>query len=128
MDILVISDTHIEPSKSFEEGWSKLGDYVVKNKPKYIVHLGDVACLNSLAHYINLRGDFTIDEEIVCVTKHLRAFEDKILREQEKNRYDKKKIYRPIKVLCLGNHDIRKDCTDIARIFKEYGWVVVPYL
>lgn len=128
MDILVISDTHISPARSFEEGWSKLGEYVVKNKPKYIVHLGDVACLDSLAHYISLRGDFTTDEELACVIKHLRAFEDKILREQEKNRYDKKKIYRPIKVLCLGNHDIRKDCTEIERIFKECGWVVVPYL
>jgi predicted phosphodiesterase len=128
MDFVVISDSHIAPDRPCDRYWSKLGEYVVKNKPKYIVHLGDVACLDSLAHFTSLRGDYSTDEELACVAKHLRAFEDKIRREQKKNRTDKKKIYRPIKILCLGNHDIRKDCTEIERIFKEWGWIVVPYL
>ena len=128
MDMLVISDSHISPDRPTEAYWHKLGEYVVKNKPEYIIHLGDVACLDSLAHFTSLRGDFTTDEELACVVKHLRAFEDKISSEQERNRSMKKKIYRPIKVLCLGNHDIRKDCTEIERVFKEHGWVVVPYL
>lgn len=128
MDILVISDTHIDPARPFYKGWQQLGKYVVKNKPKYIVHCGDVACLDSLAHYTSLRGDFTTEEELACVEKHLRAFEKAIIDDQEHSRAMKRKIYRPIKILTLGNHDIRKDCTEIKRIFEEHGWVVYDYL
>lgn len=128
IDYLVIGDSHIAPDRPFVTGWAMLGKYCVKHKPRYIIHVGDVACLDSLAHFVNLRGNFTTDEELQCVRKHLRAFEDVIASDNERCRASKHKMYRPIKVLCLGNHDIRKDCEDIKQIFKEWGWIVVDYL
>lgn len=128
MDYLVISDSHIDPAVPLTPLWTKLGEYCVKNKPRYIIHAGDVACLDSLSHYISQRGSFTTDEELACVERHLRAFEDVIKRDQERCRASKHRMYRPIKVLCLGNHDIRKDNSGIKNLFERYGWVVADYL
>jgi predicted phosphodiesterase len=127
MKYLVISDTHVSPACPFYEGWRKLGQYIVKNKPKYIVHLGDVADLNSLARYVTLRGDYSTEEELDCTAIHLNCLEVEIEKEQEKNRHDKKKVYKPIKILCLGNHDVRKDTTLIKDLFEQHGWIVAEY-
>lgn len=128
MDILVISDTHISPARSFVNGWEKLAAYCVKNKPRYIIHLGDVADLDSLNWYKDRRGNWTTEEELAHVQCHLQAFEDVI---DDYNAYQKqvhKKMYHPKKILCLGNHDVRKDFNGIEELFKQYGWVVSPYL
>lgn len=128
IDFLVIADSHIEPARPFLQGWEMLGKYCVKKKPRYIIHVGDVACLDSLAHYTSQRGDYTTDEELQWVERHIKALEKPINSYNELRRSSKHKMYRPIKVLCLGNHDIRKDCSEIRRIFEEHGWVVFDYL
>lgn len=128
MYMLVLSDSHITPACPNVVDWERLGDYVVKHKPACIVHLGDVANLDSLSRYKANRGVFTTEEEMATVSEHLIAFEDKLLAEQQKNRRDKKTIYRPRKVLCLGNHDVRNDFTGIQELFEDYGWEVHDYL
>lgn len=128
MDILVISDSHITPACPNVEDWARLGEYVVKKKPAVIVHLGDVADLASLAWLKNARGPYTTEEEMSAVSEHLMAFEDVLLAEQMKNRRDKKAIYRPHKILCLGNHDVRNGFTGIEELFEDCGWFVSPYL
>ena len=127
MDILVISDSHIDPRRSCVNLWRDLAKYVQEKQPKYIVHLGDVACLDSQAHYIADRGDYKLEEEVECVALHLKAFEKYLSDARNKARADHKKIYKPIKILCLGNHDIRKDVTVIEELFTEFGWIVAGY-
>lgn len=126
--MLVIADSHIAPTCPNVEDWERLGEYVVKHKPACIIHLGDVANLDSLAKYKASRGPYTTDEELATVSEHLVAFEDKLLAEQQKNRRDKKAIYRPRKVLCLGNHDVRNGFTGIQELFEDLGWEVHDYL
>lgn len=127
MDVLVISDTHITPERNFIEGWKKLGKYCVKNKPEYIVHLGDVADFDSLNFYVARRGSFTTEEELATVEKHLLAFENELLKAEQKTIKNKKKRYRPVKYLCLGNHDVRKDFDGVRELFLKYGWIVSDY-
>lgn len=128
MNILVISDSHISPACPNVELWTRLGEYVVKHKPDVIVHLGDVADLSSLAWLKNARGPYTTDDELATVAEHLVAFEDVLLAERNKNRKDKKAIYRPHKILCLGNHDVRNGYTGIQDLFEDFDWFVADYL
>lgn len=126
--ILVIADSHITPTAPNVDEWKALGEYVVKHKPEFIVHLGDVADLDSLAWMKNARGLYSTDEEMEVVRQHLFAFEEVLLAERQKNRHDKKAIYRPKKILCLGNHDVRQGFTGIEDLFTDLGWDVAPYL
>lgn len=128
MKVLVLSDSHISPVCPNVEEWKALGVWCVQEKPDYIIHLGDVANLDSLAWKIAARGPFTTDAELSCVLEHLKAFESVIKAEQLKNRKDKKKMYKPKRVLCLGNHDIRNNFTGIADLFRARGWDVHDYL
>lgn len=128
MKILVISDSHISPACPNIEDWRKLGEYCVKNKPDCIIHLGDVADLASQAWMKAARGPFTLDEELSAISQHIVAFEEVLEQYRNKCRHDKKAMYRPYKVLCLGNHDVRNDITTVEDIFTGYKWDVYDYL
>lgn len=128
MKILVIADSHISPSVPNIEDWEALGHYVVKTKPDCIVHLGDVADMDSLAWRKDARGMYTTEQELNNVKAHLLAFESVIKAYQDKCRRQKEKIYRPKKFLCCGNHDIRNGFTGIIDLFESCGWSVSDYL
>lgn len=128
MKILVIADSHISPSAPDLEDWENLGHYVVKTKPDCIVHLGDVADMDSLAWRKDARGVYTTEQELENVKQHLQAFENVIKIYQDKCRRQKEKIYRPKKFLCLGNHDIRNGYGGIDELFSNAGWSVTDYL
>lgn len=127
MKLLVISDTHITPDYNSVDDWQRLGEYVVRTKPDYIIHLGDVADMNSLAWLKAERGHHTTEEECEQVSQHLFAFEEVIRAEQAKNRRDHETIYNPTKFLCLGNHDVRQNSTHIQDIFEDCNWHVADY-
>ena len=128
MKILVIGDSHINPAIPNVTDWQRLGEYVIKTKPDAIVHLGDVADFASLAWYKAQRGEFTTEQEMEQVSLHIKAFEDVIKAEQDRNRRDHKTIYRPEKFLCLGNHDVRQGFTGIQDLFESLDWIVADYL
>lgn len=128
MTILVLSDSHISPKYSDVDIWKAIAEFVVQHKPEAIVHLGDVADFDSLAWLKAARGLFTYEEELDHVAQHLHAFEDILLEDRMTSRKYKKKIYKPRKILCLGNHDVRNGATGIADMFKDCGWEVYDYL
>ena len=128
MKILVIADSHISPTVPNIEDWEALGHYVVKTRPDCIVHLGDVADLDSLAWRKDARGLYSTKEEIDNVWQHLQAFEEILKIFQNKCRKQKEKIYRPLKFLCCGNHDVRNGFTGIMEMFESCGWSVLDYL
>lgn len=125
---LVISDSHIDPSCPNVNEWKQLGEYCVSHQPDYIIHLGDVANLNSLAWLKAARGELTTEQELAVVSEHLEAFENVIKAYNNKRRRDKKKLYRPKKVLTLGNHDVRNGNTGIEELFDSHRWDVHDYL
>lgn len=128
MKILVISDTHITPAVDATKYWKKLGVWCVKYKPECIVHLGDVADFDSQNWIKSSRGLYTLDQEIDSVADHLFAFENVLANFRNACRKNKHKIYRPKKILCLGNHDIRNDVSGrLEKIFMPWGWEVYDY-
>lgn len=128
MLILVISDTHISPANDSLKYWKNLGKYCVKYKPEYIVHLGDVADFDSQNWLKSSRGLYTLQEEMNSVADHLLAFETELSKYRRHCQDIKHKMYRPKKVLCLGNHDIRNDVSgSLENLFCGYGWDVLDY-
>lgn len=128
MKYLVIADSHISPTSPDIESWHNLGEYVVKTRPDIIIHLGDVADMDSLSWLKNSRGPYSTEEEMECVSAHLFAFEDVLLKDRQRSRQMKKRIYRPQKILCLGNHDVRNGFTGIDDLFTGCDWDVFGYL
>lgn len=126
--LLVISDTHLNPASDETELWYNLGKYCAETQPTFILHLGDVADLNSQAWKIAARGVYSLEEELDNVNTHLAAFEAAIEDYNNHQRVMKKRMYRPVKILTLGNHDVRNGCTGIQDIFEDYGWQVADYL
>ena len=126
--ILVIADSHINPVGAFPVLWRCLGEYCVKTKPDYVVHLGDVADLDSQAWLKASRGMYELDQEIDVVRCHLGAFHNAIKQHNENCRQMHRAMYNPKLVLCLGNHDVRNGSTAIADLFTEFGWEVHDYL
>ena len=128
--ILVIADSHINPENydDSSELWYRLGKYCVETQPDIIVHLGDVADLSSQAWKIAARGSNTLEEECECVINVLDIFDEAIEEYNRVQRRMKKKTYKPLKYLTLGNHDIRNGVTCIEDIFTDAGWIVVDYL
>ena len=128
MKFLVLADSHINPSCPNVEEWEGLGKFVLDYKPDCIVHLGDLADLQSQARYTSQRGLYTLGEEMECVAEHVHAFEDVLLKDRIQSRAMKKKQYKPRKVFCLGNHDVRNNITDIEEFMTDCGWEVHDYL
>lgn len=126
--LLVIADTHIRPSYDSIYQWSCLARYCLKTKPDYIIHLGDVADLDSQARLISNRGLYSLEEELKVVEHTLEAFHNVFKDYNNKQRQNKKKMYRPHLVLTLGNHDVRNGITHIQELFESFGWSVYPYL
>lgn len=124
MKYLIISDTHISPFQPQYKEWQRLSKYILDTKPDYIVHLGDVAELDSQASYVKDRGVFTLEQELDEVKKHLLILERALKVKQLKQKESKHKMYLPKKILCLGNHDTRKNNKDIKEIFESFGWEV----
>lgn len=127
--VLVISDTHINPSNvDCPYLWSALARYCIIHKPDCIIHLGDVADLDSQAWLVKNRGKYSIVEEIDAVEECVIAFHNVLDSYNRIRKNMKKKMYRPRLFLCLGNHDVRNNITDIDDLFTNFGWYVSPYL
>ena len=89
VNILVIADTHINPSQPDLELWTRLGEYCVKTKPDFIVHLGDVGNFDSQAWLKAARGTHTLEEELEVVKEKI---EDAKRKDDNKAKYDLMRI------------------------------------
>lgn len=125
--VVVISDTHLTPYAQDLDTWTRFAKWCTKNRPQYIVHLGDVADFQSCVWLKKDRGDYDTTEEISNVRNHLKAFEEVLDKYNEGRRAGHRKMYQPIKILCIGNHDKRSVESEqaIRDIFK--GWNVYDY-
>lgn len=127
--IVAISDTHLTPDTSEVELWKSFARWCTKHRPQYIVHLGDVSDFTSCVWLKKDRGCHTTTEEIASVSTHLEAFE-KVLEDYNKGRRaGHRKQYKPMKILCVGNHDKRTEESEkaVKRIFDKHGWEICEY-
>jgi len=106
---LIIPDTQCKPNNSFEHlEWA--GKYAAKTKPEVIIHLGDHWDMPSLSVYDVGKKSFegrTYSDDIKAGNAGMDAFMKPIIEEQNRQRRDKKKIWKPKKIFLIGNHEQR---------------------
>ena len=140
--ILLIPDTQCKQGVPTEH-LKALGNYIVEKQPDYIVHIGDHFDMPSLSSYSSRK-----QLEGARVLADIKAGQDamdelmKPLRKlQRKQKLNKKKVYRPKKIYCLGNHEERlnryieanpnlEGILDYPSSFglEHYGWEVYDFL
>lgn len=142
MKILVIPDVQAKPSDDFQF-LSWIGKYIVAKKPDVIVCIGDFADMESLCTYDVGTKDF----EGRRYTKDIGAAQDAMMQlmlpidiYNARQAAAKHALYRPRKVMLLGNHEnrinkaINRDpkleglisTDDLA--YDAFGWEVHPFL
>lgn len=142
-DHLVIPDTQVTPSSPTKH-LAALGNYIVEHRPEVIIQIGDWADMKSLCSYDkgtkgfdsrSYKEDIEASKEAMHV---LFAPVNKLIAKQKKAH---KEVYRPKKILTLGNHEHRittaltKDFSRLTGLiglenleYKKFGWEVVPFL
>jgi hypothetical protein len=140
--IIVIPDTQCKPGQDFSF-LSWIGKYIADKKPDVIVQIGDFADIPSLSSYDVGKKSFegrTYKADIEAAIEGMVALLAPIEKEQVRLARNKKKLWKPRKVLTLGNH-----CDRINRaiendrkleglistedlLYSDFGWEVYPFL
>jgi len=140
-DHLVIPDCHADPNYS-NERFTWIGNIAIDRRPQVIVCLGDFTDMNSLCSYDKGKKDFEgrrYKNDIACARDALTRINKPIDDFNEQQRKNKKALYKPHKVMLLGNHEHRIDrvvqyqpeldgtlsVDDLC--YQEFGWEVHPY-
>lgn len=115
--LLVIPDTQITAGSSLDR-FDAVGNYIVKQRPDHIVHLGDLMEMKLLWRKTTKtrwsEADVQIAiEEITEEISHTNSALHKMFKGIEplarRLKKSKKKPYKPTKSITLGNHDVRVD-------------------
>jgi hypothetical protein len=139
---IVIPDLQIRPGDDLSfVGW--IAKYIVHSKPDVLIQIGDWADMPSLSSWDQGKKSFegrTYKADIEAANNALEILEFYIDAEVARLVNNKKKQWRPRKVITLGNHENRIDrviesdrkldglvSTDHLE-FKEHGWEVYPFL
>ena len=109
--ILVLPDVQAKDGNDFTY-LNNIGQYICDKRPDAIVCLGDFADMPSLSSYDIGKKSFEgrrYSKDIVAVGQAQAALFDPLLSLQEKQKRNKEKVYKPFKVMLLGNHENRID-------------------
>jgi len=138
----VIPDVQFKPGND-TRFLERIGMYLVEKKPDVIVQIGDFADMPSLSSYDVGKKSFEgrrYNLDIEAAKQGMTALLSPIWEFNAKARQDKKKLYTPRLVLCLGNHENRiervvendprlEGTISLADLgYEEFGWQVVPFL
>tara|TARA_R110000803_G_scaffold1228_6_gene4029 strand:- start:7942 stop:8727 length:786 start_codon:yes stop_codon:yes gene_type:complete len=142
MKHLVIPDCQVKQGDPIEHlTWAGL--YAVKHKPDVIINIGDFFDMPSLSSYDKGKKSFEgrrYFKDIAAGQTAMDTFMQPIRDEQDRQRKNKEKIWKPRFVYCLGNHEARIDrATEEASEFdglismddlglEDFGWEVYPFL
>jgi hypothetical protein len=142
MKHLIIPDTQVKAGDSVAHlRWA--GQYAAEKKPEVIVHIGDHWDMPSLSSYDKGKKSFEGRRyltDIEAGNTGMDAFMQPILAEQKRQRRNKKTVWKPRLVFCLGNHEyrIQRAIEDDAKLdgvlsfehfnLKDYGWEVKDFL
>ena len=139
---IIIADTQAKPGESLEY-MGYIGQYIADKRPDVIVHIGDHWDFPSLSSYDRgkkvMEGRRVIDD-VKAGHDGMVAMMAPILKIQEQQRANKKKVYSPQMVFTPGNHEDRFDryANDNPELYglvgvdslniQQYGWDVADYL
>jgi hypothetical protein len=142
MKHFIIPDTQVVPGSPTDHlRWA--GEYAVKHKPDVIVHIGDHWDMPSLSSYDKGKKSFEGRRylaDIEAGKKAMKAFLKPIRDEQKRLRKNKKTVWKPRLVFCIGNHENRivravEDSPELEGLmsFDDFGlegmgWEVIPFL
>lgn len=140
-DHLVIGDPHALPNTNLDR-FTWLGNLIVSKQPDIIVCMGDFADMQSLSSHDKGKKSSELKRykhDIDCTKSALGKINSPIEKYNNTRSKTKKKLYRPRKVMLLGNHEFRIErgiqihpeldgaiSTDDLE-YREYGWEVYPY-
>lgn len=143
MDHLVIPDCQVQPNTPTKH-LKACGNYIAEHRPEVIVQIGDFADMKSLCSYDKGTKGFDsrlYKDDIEASKDAMATLMEPIYKLQARQKKAHKPIYRPKKVLTLGNHEYRLTKalnTEFARLdgiigienleYKKFGWEVVPFL
>jgi hypothetical protein len=139
---LIIPDCQVKPGVPIDHlEWA--GKWAAEKKPDVIVQIGDFADMSSLSSYDVGKKAFegrTYAADIAAARIAMGMFMKPIRDEQNRQRKNKEKVWKPRFVLTLGNHEHRIDkainndrkleglisTNDLG--YKDNGWEVFPFL
>ena len=108
---LVIPDSQVKPGVDLAYlNW--IGYYIVDKQPDVVIHLGDFADMESLSSYDKGKKSFEgrrYKKDVESVNKGLFYLLQPLWDYQQFLKKNKKKVYKPRLVMCLGNHEERID-------------------
>ena len=142
MKHIVICDTQVKPNHDLTY-MSAIGQYIADKRPDVIVHIGDHYDFESLSSYDKGKRSFEgrrLKADIEAGNEGMDRLLAPILALQEQQRKNKKKVYTPRMVFCIGNHEHRFDrlANDNPELdgfvgtatlpLADYGWEVHEFL
>jgi len=140
MKHMVIPDTQVKPGVPLDHlTWA--GKYAVAKKPDVIIHIGDMADMESLSSYDKGKKSFEgrrYTKDIEAATIGMSMLLGPIKAEQRRLKEGKKKPWNPRLILTLGNHENRIDratnnSPELEGLISVQDlpysdWEVIPYL
>lgn len=107
---LFIPDTQIEPGVNTDH-LEALGNYIVDHQPDVIVMIGDWWEMSSLNSYEKPGSKYfegrTYENDVESGIAAMMRLVKPIFDYNSKARQNRKKIYKPRMVFCMGNHEYR---------------------
>ena len=106
MNLLIIPDAHAAPGYD-NERFTAVGQFVMDERPEYVVCLGDWADLPSLSSYDKGTRGFEgrrYQNDVASAVDAQDKFFAPIKKFNEQKRNNKEKQYKPKLIMCLGNH------------------------
>lgn len=120
-----------------------IGNMIVEERPHVIINIGDWADMPSLSSYDKGTRGFEgrrYKEDISSSKEAMVELLTPLWRLQGKQKKNKEKLYKPLMVLTLGNHEhrIERATNTHPELFEtiswrdleyeEMGWLVMPFL
>ena len=139
---LIIPDVQVKPGNDFQF-LTAIGNYICEKKPDVVIQIGDFADLPSLSSYDIGKKAFEgkrYKKDIEAVEEAMKALLSPLAEYNGKAVKNHHKLYNPLRLLTLGNHENRIDrvvesdpkldgtigLKDLK--YEEFGWQVVPFL
>jgi hypothetical protein len=142
MKHMIIADTQCKPNQDFTH-LRAAGNYIVEKQPDVLVHIGDHFDMPSLSSYDKGKKSFEgrrVKQDIDAGMRGMAELLGPLREYQSQQRKNKKKVYTPRMIFCMGNHEHRIDRfvndnpefegfmgTELLDL-EAFGWEVFPFL
>lgn len=141
---LAIGDCHTYPEDKHLIRFDNLSKHIIETQPDNLLIIGDWMDLDSLSAYdrdkrAKMEGR-RFRKELNTAREALDRLESHIQAFNKRRKRQKKKLYTPRRIFCVGNHEDRwfryldshPEMHNVVNIweeigFIEYGWEIVPF-